>query len=327
MSITVTVYGDYQCPYCARLNESLMRLLPGFGSKIKLVWKHFPLSFHKRAAPAAVAAETVRAVGGEKSFWEFHNLLFENQNSMTDANFEKWAKASGVDPLKFRAKYTSGEQTAVVRRDMASGKALGITSTPTTFVGNTKVAGDDPNAIRSAIEAQMPKASTPASTPASTTKTNELKEPAMAAISVGSEANLPGDDLPASIPLPGDKSVPDSISTGSDTPGEGLGNWNIDPAIFAQPFSEENCEAMRAIGAAHANEPLGATPEQIKQTMVAFLKLQGRQFDEAVVSKYVDCMVEGHASGGSSGSSSGLWIGIGIAAVAVGIFALTLRSK
>lgn len=189
MTTTITVYGDYQCPYCAKLDAALAPLLSKYEGKVKLVWKQFPLNIHNRALPAAKAAEVVKTIGGEKSFWKFHKLLLGNQSILTDANFAKWAKASGVDPVEFQAKYASDAYDRIVQKDIASGEALGVSSTPTTFVGDVKILGGDIEAIHKAINDQVSKASAAATATVRETSPIEARP---------TKTDEPLPDLPAS---------------------------------------------------------------------------------------------------------------------------------
>lgn len=74
--ITIVEYSDFQCPYCERSFPVMNQILDDYRGKVKLVYKHLPLSFHPNAQQAAEAAE---CAGEQNKFWEYHDLLFEKQ--------------------------------------------------------------------------------------------------------------------------------------------------------------------------------------------------------------------------------------------------------
>ena len=77
--ITVLEYSDFQCPFCSRAFPTIQQVLKDYGSKVLFAYKHFPLSsIHPNAQKAAEAAECAKDQG---KFWEFHDKLFEDQNS------------------------------------------------------------------------------------------------------------------------------------------------------------------------------------------------------------------------------------------------------
>jgi protein-disulfide isomerase len=77
--VTVVVFSDFECPYCAAARRTLASVLPSYGTDVRLVFKHFPLSMHARARPAAIAAQCAASQG---RFWELHDLVFANQSTL-----------------------------------------------------------------------------------------------------------------------------------------------------------------------------------------------------------------------------------------------------
>ena len=71
--ISIVEFSDFQCPYCARLQPTLRDVLKAYPNDVKLVFKDFPLSFHKQAKNAAKAS---RAAGEQGKYWEMHDLIF-----------------------------------------------------------------------------------------------------------------------------------------------------------------------------------------------------------------------------------------------------------
>ena len=77
--VTIVEFSDFECPYCALVQPTLDTVLTGAGSDVRLVFKHFPLSMHAHARPAAIAADCAHAQG---RFWEFHDLVFAGQATL-----------------------------------------------------------------------------------------------------------------------------------------------------------------------------------------------------------------------------------------------------
>ncbi len=143
--VTIVLYSDYQCPYCSRVEATYAQLKEKYGpDKLRVIWKHNPLPFHKDARPAHLAAETVFRLGGSKAFWKFHEKAFANQKALTPENFEAWAAEAGVDKAKFKASFDKKEFDAKIDADVASGKPIGVTGTPAQFVNGVFLSGAQP---------------------------------------------------------------------------------------------------------------------------------------------------------------------------------------
>jgi protein-disulfide isomerase len=133
--VTIVEFSDFQCPYCGRAHPELSRTVAQGEGKVKLVFKHYPLSGHSRALPAALAAE---AAGRQGKFWEMADLLFENQSALEDGDLLGYAQQLGLDPERFKADMASDEVRARIEADRAEGAKLGVSATPTLFIGGRK---------------------------------------------------------------------------------------------------------------------------------------------------------------------------------------------
>jgi protein-disulfide isomerase len=157
--IVIVEYSDFQCPYCKRISNPIKALLadPELKGRVKVVWKNFPLAFHKRAKPAAIAASAANRQG---KFWEFHDKAFANMKTLTDDNFVIWAKELGMDAAKFEADIKNPAVTKLVADDMAEARKAGLTGTPTIYINGRKfqsVTGYTPAAFKSVINQYFPK--------------------------------------------------------------------------------------------------------------------------------------------------------------------------
>jgi len=139
--IVITEFSDFECPFCSRGSNIMKQLKKKYGNKIRVVFKHLPLSFHRNAHLAAQASMAAHAQG---KFWAFHDKLFANYRNLSKANFIKWAKEVGLNVGKFKQALDNGTYKAQVDKDLALAGKLGVNGTPTFFVNNQKVVGAQP---------------------------------------------------------------------------------------------------------------------------------------------------------------------------------------
>jgi protein-disulfide isomerase len=146
--VTIVLFSDFQCPFCARVGPTLEEALRTYGDKVRVVWKHQPLSFHPNALPAAEAAEAAREQG---KFWQMHDRLFAAQRELSPATYDRLAKELGLDVGRFDAATRSGKFRARIQDDQALAARIGAQATPTMFVNGEKVEGAVPFATLKAV--------------------------------------------------------------------------------------------------------------------------------------------------------------------------------
>lgn len=138
--VTIVEFADFECPYCSRAAQTVEKVLAAYPDKVKLVFKHFPLTFHPKAPKAAEAA----ACAGEQGrFWEFHDALFTDQQLEVDA-MKAQAVRLGLDGSKFDACLDSGRMAAAVKKDQGVGTQLGVSGTPAFFINGVMLSGAQP---------------------------------------------------------------------------------------------------------------------------------------------------------------------------------------
>jgi protein-disulfide isomerase len=167
--ITIVEFSDFQCPFCARFHlQTLPLLLEEYidAGKVNLVYRDFPIqSIHPNALPAAVAAECANEQG---KYWEYHDTLFEKQNSWNrlDSNtvistFSQYATDVGLEKQQFDSCLGSGKYLEEVQGDLRDGRDYDITGTPGFFIGNdeigfVKINGAQPfDSFQKIIDAQL----------------------------------------------------------------------------------------------------------------------------------------------------------------------------
>ncbi|MFZ9887292.1 MAG: thioredoxin domain-containing protein [Myxococcota bacterium] len=136
--VNVTIFTDYQCPFCARVDPMLHDIVKDaeLKEKVNVVFKHFPLSFHKDAKPASKAALAAKEQGDD-FFWKMSEKLYANQRELTAENFSKWAGEIGLNVGKFEADLKSNDARydAMIDADMKLGTSEArVRGTPSIFV-------------------------------------------------------------------------------------------------------------------------------------------------------------------------------------------------
>jgi protein-disulfide isomerase len=153
--VVIQEFSDFQCPFCSRVVPTIDQITKDYGDKVRIVWRDYPLPFHKDAQPAAQAAREVFAQKGDKAFWAYHDLLFQNQNALTRENLEKFAQqVGGIDMKAFQQALDSGKHKAAVDADMAAvSKAGAQIGTPSFFINGKLLQGAQPYAaFKAAID-------------------------------------------------------------------------------------------------------------------------------------------------------------------------------
>jgi protein-disulfide isomerase len=136
--VTIVVFSDFQCPFCVRAEDTLGEVRKAYGEKIRIAWKHQPLSIHPNAFPAAVASEAAREQG---KFWEMHDRMFANQAALSAESYERWARELGLDVDRFRRSLQERKLAQRVADDASLGSRIGAGGTPTFFVNGERVLG------------------------------------------------------------------------------------------------------------------------------------------------------------------------------------------
>lgn len=154
--VTIVMWTDYQCPYCARVQATMAQLEEEYGRKVRFVHKHNPLGFHPRAMPAALAAEAAHRQG---KFWKMHDRLFDHPKELTDKNFRRWAKKIGLQVKRFDKDIKNPELRKRVEQDQELAMTLGARGTPAFFINGRFLSGAQPvEAFRKLIDEELSKA-------------------------------------------------------------------------------------------------------------------------------------------------------------------------
>ena len=139
--ITFIAYNDFQCPFSKRVQPTIDQLMKNNPQNVKIVFKHFPLGFHKDAIGAAEAA---MAAGAQGKFWEMHDKIFANQEKISIDNLKGYAQELKLNMTKFNADLESHRFKPAIDEDTQTAGQLGVRGTPTVFVNGKKVVGAKP---------------------------------------------------------------------------------------------------------------------------------------------------------------------------------------
>lgn len=155
--VTVVEFSDFQCPFCGSFfTNTLPQVKANYiaTGKIRFVYRDFPLSsIHAEAEKAAEAAECASAQG---KFWEYHDILFARQTTLSVTNEKKWAAELNLDTQKFNQCLDSGASAAEVAKDYADGQTLGVSGTPTFYINGQQVVGAVPySQFQAALDAAI----------------------------------------------------------------------------------------------------------------------------------------------------------------------------
>ena len=152
--VTLVLFTDFQCPYCARIGPLLNQVLEKNQGKARLVFKNFPLSTHPFARKASAAA---LAAGRQGKFWEYHDRLFQNYNRLNDQVLQEQAQQLGLDMQKFQKDMNDPETLLRINQDYQDGAKAGVRGTPTVFVNGALLRNTSLEGIQAAIDKELEK--------------------------------------------------------------------------------------------------------------------------------------------------------------------------
>ena len=151
-TVAIIEFSDYECPFCRRFHGATFDLLKKRyidTGKVRYVYRDFPLSFHRNAKSAAVAAN---CAGKQGAYWAMQRKLFGNNQPLNQATYLFQAEAIKLRMKPFKACMQDPKIAEEVESDFAAGQALGVNGTPAFFIG--KVEGDQIVAVRRITGAQ-----------------------------------------------------------------------------------------------------------------------------------------------------------------------------
>lgn len=136
--VKIFEFSDFQCPYCARHQETMQQLVKDYNGQVAWVFKQFPIASHPLGMPGALASECASEQG---KFWEMADKIFSNQDTLTADSFAKFAKELKLDTDQFNTCFADEKYKERILADYNLGVESGVRGTPSNFVNNSLVAG------------------------------------------------------------------------------------------------------------------------------------------------------------------------------------------
>ncbi len=156
--VVINEFSDLQCPACKAAEPVIKQVIDTYGDKIKFIYNNFPIPSHQNGRNSAIAGECAFDQG---KFWEFHDLLFDKQDTWGNISnpkdtFVADAISLGMDGTKFAACYDGSDAKKRVDYDESEGNAAGVNSTPTFIINGQKIVGAQPfEEFKKVIDAKL----------------------------------------------------------------------------------------------------------------------------------------------------------------------------
>ena len=166
--VTIVNFDDFQCPFCARMHNTLMsQILPQYSDKIKIVYKDYPLPMHPWAVHAANDANCL-AKESSAGYWQLADYFHANQRAISgsqqnvqasDSELDRltldFGKKNGADMDRLQACIKTQSDVAV-KASMSEGDNIGVSATPTLFVNGERLEGAlDADEVRAALNREL----------------------------------------------------------------------------------------------------------------------------------------------------------------------------
>lgn len=159
--VTIVEFSDFECPFCGRYsNETYPQIVKDYidTGKVKYVFRDFPLEMHANAVPAANAAECVREQGGDDMYFEYHDVLFQNQTALDTDSLKKYGADFDIDQNEFAKCIDDLTFVEEVGKDFADGGKYGVRGTPAFFINGIPLSGAQPyENFKAIIEEELAK--------------------------------------------------------------------------------------------------------------------------------------------------------------------------
>ena len=159
--VVLVLFSDFQCTYCREQSRILREnLLKAYPQDVRLYFKDYPLEqIHPWARAGAIAARCVFRQNAP-AFWDFHDFLFDKQPDFTPANLKEksvaWATAKGLNAAQFATCFDTKAPEKEIDRNLADGRAVGVSSTPTLFVNGRRLSGAlEWNSLKTLIDLEL----------------------------------------------------------------------------------------------------------------------------------------------------------------------------
>ncbi len=147
-TVTVVEFSDFLCPFCAKASRYIKLAESGTRDSTRFVFRHYPLDkscnrkLRSNVHPGAcLLAEGAVCAFEQDKFWEYHDIAFETEGSISRAVVMDTASEIGLDLGEFKRCLDSGRGLKVVSEDLQAAYNAGVKSTPTLFINGRRLRG------------------------------------------------------------------------------------------------------------------------------------------------------------------------------------------
>jgi len=140
-NLTIIEFGCYLCPYTKKAEPTMKEILDYYGGKVNLQFKTFIIPHHNLSYPATLSAE---CAAEQDKYGEYHDYLFEHQDSLANLSFEAAASQLNLNMTQFNDCVASEKYRDEINEDTLMGVHAGVSGTPTFFINGREIAGPKP---------------------------------------------------------------------------------------------------------------------------------------------------------------------------------------
>lgn len=157
--VVVQEFGDFQCPFTARAEDTLRQISATYGDRVKIVWRDLALPMHPDAALAAQAAREAYRQKGTKGFWLLHDKMLVSQKELDRASLDRYARDLGLDMNLWENALAGSAHKATIDADAKAAADAGISGTPSFLVNGYYLNGAQPfSAFKKVIDRALAEA-------------------------------------------------------------------------------------------------------------------------------------------------------------------------
>jgi len=150
--IKIIEFSDFQCPACKAAEPIINEIINKYGNNIVFYYRNFPLKMHENSFIAAEAAECANEQG---KFWEYHDVLFANQDNLYKESLKEYAINIGLDKEQFSSCLDNEETKDIILVDLNDAERLNLKGTPTFFINGREVFGANQQEIEKIIKEEL----------------------------------------------------------------------------------------------------------------------------------------------------------------------------
>lgn len=143
-ALVIHMFSDFECRYCARALDTVLRVLEQYPDEVALVYRHMPLRSHRNARAAANASIEAQRLGGDAKFWEAHDRLLEHSHQLGPETYAAIARELDLDAAQIQRAAETNAHGTVIAADLRTARAVGASGTPTFVIGDRVLRGARP---------------------------------------------------------------------------------------------------------------------------------------------------------------------------------------